>query len=138
AAMQSFQWPGNVRQLENICRWLTVMASSSEILIDDLPDEIVFGKAKPANVTPNANDLAPSVQLNQTTAHQSWQDAFKAWADDALQSHHMQALQEVQVEFEQILIETALKHTHGHKQDAAKLLGWGRNTITRKLKEIER
>lgn len=114
-------WPGNVRQLENICRWLTVMASGSEVLPADLPNELVSEKNK---------NLAVNTQQG------SWQEQLESWAQQALASGESDLLAMAQPEFERILLQTALTHTNGHKQDAAKLLGWGRNTLTRKLKEL--
>ncbi|MEC6816273.1 nitrogen regulation protein NR(I) [Photobacterium toruni] len=113
-------WPGNVRQLENICRWLTVMASGNEILPSDLPPEITETTA----ATPSTND-------------QHWHQGLQQWAQQALQQGETELLAEALPQFEKILLETALLHTHGHKQEAAKLLGWGRNTLTRKLKELQ-
>lgn len=113
-------WPGNVRQLENMCRWLTVMASGQEILVDDLPPEI--------NQLPESSD-SPSILGD-------WQDLLSEWADKQLQSGRNNILEEAVTSFERILLERALLHTNGHKQDAAKRLGWGRNTLTRKLKEL--
>ncbi|WP_260260161.1 nitrogen regulation protein NR(I) [Vibrio intestinalis] len=112
-------WPGNVRQLENICRWLTVMASGSEVLPNDLPDELLETKSMP------------------TQAHQaSWQNQLANWAKESLNKGDCDLLNYALPEFERILLEAALEHTNGHKQDAAKVLGWGRNTLTRKLKEL--
>ncbi len=115
----AFNWPGNVRQLQNICRWLTVMASGKEILPSDLPKEIT--------------------NINQKIAeapHLTWQQAFTEWAKMTLDQGGQELLTKTQPEFERILLEQALKHTQGNKQKAAKLLGWGRNTLTRKLKEF--
>ncbi len=108
-------WPGNVRQLENTCRWLTVMASGREILVEDLPPELRHedGSAAPSG---------------------DWRAAFRDWADRALAAGHTHLLEEAVPDFERILIETALRHTGGRKGEAAELLGWGRNTLTRKLK----
>ncbi|MEC6798667.1 nitrogen regulation protein NR(I) [Photobacterium sp. S4TG1] len=113
-------WPGNVRQLENICRWLTVMASGNEILPADLPPEI-----SETTIVPTAN-----------TEPQHWHQGLEQWAQHALQQGEADLLAEALPQFEKILLQTALQHTHGHKQEAAKLLGWGRNTLTRKLKEL--
>ena len=110
-------WPGNVRQLENTCRWLTVMASGREILVEDLPPELRQGES----------GEAPSGD---------WRAAFRDWADRALAAGHTHLLEEAVPDFERILIETALKHTGGRKGEAAELLGWGRNTLTRKLKTL--
>ncbi|GHC38230.1 nitrogen regulation protein NR(I) [Aidingimonas halophila] len=110
-------WPGNVRQLENTCRWLTVMASGREVLVDDLPPELR-----------QADD--------EEAAAGDWRAAFRDWADRALAAGHTHLLEEAVPDFERILIETALKHTGGRKGEAAELLGWGRNTLTRKVKVL--
>ncbi|WP_194439663.1 nitrogen regulation protein NR(I) [Vibrio fluminensis] len=117
--LAQLDWPGNVRQLENICRWLTVMASGSEVLPNDLPAELL--ESKPVTA---ANGEA------------NWQLQLTQWAKRALASGETEILNAAQPEFERILLEVALEHTNGHKQDAAKVLGWGRNTLTRKLKEL--
>ncbi|MBX2809649.1 MAG: nitrogen regulation protein NR(I) [Cellvibrionaceae bacterium] len=110
-------WPGNVRQLENTCRWITVMASGREILIEDLPPELL----ERTDPTPIADN---------------WEAALCKWADQALSRGQTHILNEATPAFERGLIEVALKHTSGRKRDAAELLGWGRNTLTRKLKEL--
>ncbi|MCK6263336.1 nitrogen regulation protein NR(I) [Vibrio sp. ZSDE26] len=117
--LNNLEWPGNVRQLENICRWLTVMASGNEILPNDLPTELL--------------DEKPVAALNEG---ENWQALLAYWAKQALSSGETELLTFAQPEFERILLEAALDHTNGHKQDAAKVLGWGRNTLTRKLKEL--
>lgn len=115
-------WPGNVRQLENSCRWLTVMASGKQVLLSDLPPELTS---------------APKVIVSSTTGgQQSWQDALAAWVSQKLNAGEENILAEAGPEFEKIVLQQALHYTHGHKQDAAKRLGWGRNTLTRKLKEL--
>jgi two-component system nitrogen regulation response regulator GlnG len=116
--LEQCEWPGNVRQLENICRFLTVMASGKEILMSDLPSELTV---KPLSVK---------------NSHDSWQDNLKTWLDKELSSGKSNIIEQVLPEFEKILLESALKYTRGHKQEAAKRLGWGRNTLTRKLKEL--
>ena len=113
-------WPGNVRQLENMCRWLTVMASGQEVLPHDLPPEI---------------HQQPLVAENSSKGN-DWQSLLANWADIQLQSGQNNILDDAMLSFERILLERALHYTHGHKQDAAKRLGWGRNTLTRKLKEL--
>jgi len=112
-------WPGNVRQLENTCRWLTVMASPREISVADLPPDLL-------------DDDAP------LAADNSWQQMLAAWAYERLQtaSAEQPVLEEAVPIFERTLIEAALERTSGRKRDAAVLLGWGRNTLTRKLKEL--
>lgn len=110
-------WPGNVRQLENTCRWITVMASGREVHIQDLPPELME----------HSREVEPSGD---------WNKALRHWADQALARGQSDILSEAVPIFERALIETALKHTAGRKRDAANLLGWGRNTLTRKLKEL--
>jgi two-component system nitrogen regulation response regulator GlnG len=114
-------WPGNVRQLENTCRWLTVMASGQEILPNDLPPELTSTHAD-AKATALTGD---------------WTVLLAGWADEQLLAGHKDILDTAQIDFERVLLHCALKHTHGHKQEAAKRLGWGRNTLTRKLKELD-
>ncbi len=116
--LRKSQWPGNVRQLENICRFLTVMASGQEILQEDLPSELT---QKPVQITSQSS---------------SWQGALSDWMDQELAQGGSAILDTAQPEFEKIMLERALLFTQGHKQDAAKKLGWGRNTLTRKLKEL--
>lgn len=114
-------WPGNVRQLENTCRWITVMASGREIHLEDLPPELLNQSS-----TPNA-----SVSDNG-----DWQHSLKRWADQELSLGKKKLLDTAVPIFEKLMIEIALKHTHGRKRDAAVLLGWGRNTLTRKMNEL--
>ena len=111
-------WPGNVRQLENTCRWLTVMASGREVMVSDLPPE-----------------LLASVETKETGAN--WESALRNWADQELAKGNRALLDKAVPAFERIMIETALKHTAGRRRDASELLGWGRNTLTRKIKELE-
>jgi two-component system, NtrC family, nitrogen regulation response regulator GlnG len=115
--LRSLSWPGNVRQLENTCRWITVMASGREVHLEDLPPELLDRK-------------------EGTATADGWENALRHWADQALARGQQDILSEAVPTFERSLIETALKHTGGHKREAAKLLGWGRNTLTRKLKEL--
>jgi two-component system nitrogen regulation response regulator GlnG len=118
AALQSLDWPGNVRQLENTARWLTVMASGQQIHVDDLPPELL-----------HTQDAAP-------TRGGDWRSGLRSWARESLRQGRQRILDEAMPAFETILIEAALEHTGGRRQDAAKLLGWGRNTLTRKIKEL--
>ena len=117
--LSNLDWPGNVRQLENTCRWLTVMAAGHDILLDDLP-----------------TDLIESGDGSIPMEDQNWPEALKRWAEQQLLQGEKQLLDIAMPEFEQTMIRTAIKHTGGRKQDAAKLLGWGRNTLTRKIKEL--
>lgn len=112
----SADWPGNVRQLQNTCRWLTVMAPSQLIEISDLPDELQ--------------------QHTATIKHDDWQQQLKQQLQAQLAAGHTEVLAQLLPQLEQLALELALEHTQGHKQQAAALLGWGRNTLTRKLKEL--
>lgn len=111
-------WAGNVRQLENVCRWITVMASGQRVHIDDLPPDI-------------KNQLAPAPDQAQ-----DWESALKAMVATRLVAGQTNLLAEIGSRFERVMITTVLAHTAGRKQDAAALLGWGRNTLTRKMKEL--
>lgn len=112
----SLAWPGNVRQLENFCRWVTVMASSREVMLSDLPPEFSEQQAESGNG--------------------SWTAGLQSWADQQLSMGNSGILDEATPMFERTLIDIALKHTGGRRQEAAALLGWGRNTLTRKIKEL--
>ncbi len=111
-------WPGNVRQLENTCRWITVMASGREVHLTDLPPE-----------------LRQQPQIRQTEA-QDWHSMLRGWANSEFSQGGEQLLEQALPEFERVMIEAALEHSHGRKRDASILLGWGRNTLTRKMKEL--
>lgn len=114
--LMALPWPGNVRQLENLCRWLTVMASGTEVHVVDLPPDL--RKAD----TSGAADI-------------SWESALAAWATTRLGAGDDAIAETANARFEQIMIAVALEHSGGRRQDAAKRLGWGRNTLTRKIKE---
>ena len=115
-ALGEFNWPGNVRQLENVCRWITVMASGQTVSTDQLPPEL---RPEP--------DAAKD---------DSWQSQLRILAARKLRHNETDLLADLGRSFERILLEAAMEHTGGHKQEAAKHLGWGRNTLARKLKEL--
>lgn len=115
--LTGLSWPGNVRQLENFCSWITVMAPGSEVFINDLPEEFL----KPEN---------------QKGISGNWAQTLKNWADQELSLGHTGILQQATPIFEKCMIEVALKHSGGRKRDASELLGWGRNTLTRKIQEL--
>jgi len=117
AILEAYSWPGNVRELVNLCRRMSVLAPGSEIHAEDLPAEIVGAKA--------------------ATNDDAWSERLARWAESESQRADAPPLLDTAMpEFERTLIRIALKHTAGHRQEAAKLLGWGRNTLTRKLKEL--
>ena len=115
--MMAFSWPGNVRQLENICRWITVMAPAVNVSLEDLPKEVLSAQ--------------PTSQNNK------WEALLAKTVQQQLNLGHKDVLSDLRKRFESVLLNVALEHTGGHRQNAAKLLGWGRNTLTRKLKEID-
>jgi two-component system nitrogen regulation response regulator GlnG len=117
AYLNSLPWPGNVRQLENFCRWVTVMASGAEIHLEDLPPELRGGAEGPA-------------------ATDDWEDVLRKWVESNLLQGETRLLGEAVPRFERIMIEEALRKSGGRRQDAARLLGWGRNTLTRKIKAL--
>ncbi|WP_299870919.1 nitrogen regulation protein NR(I) [uncultured Cocleimonas sp.] len=114
--LQTLDWPGNVRQLENVSRWLTVMAAGHEITMEDLPQ-----------------DLKQSEEQNE----RNWEALLYQNMLHRLNRGDSRILDEVTPKFETIALNAALQKTGGRKKDAAELLGWGRNTLTRKLKELD-
>ena len=116
--LMALNWPGNVRQLENTCRWLQVMASSRTILIEDLPPELREGE--------------------ESSGGSDWEGSLARWANQFLEKPETLPLLDTAVpKFERIMINAALRKTGGRKKDAAELLGWGRNTLTRKMQELQ-
>ena len=116
-ALVTFDWPGNVRQLVNACRRLTVTAPGREIRAEDIPPDL------------------GGVPVGQTTNHDGTAK-LSHWAEQELDAGTQRLLDQAVPEVERILIRVALRKADGLKQDAAKLLGWGRNTLTRKMKEL--
>ncbi len=116
AIMSGYHWPGNIRQLQNVCRWVTVMAPDREIHAGDLPPELV-GTSVP-------------------DATSDWESSFKQWVEGCFARGESGLLQRAVPAFERIMIQAALNKTGGRRQDAARLLGWGRNTLTRKISEL--
>ncbi|MCW8917318.1 MAG: nitrogen regulation protein NR(I) [Gammaproteobacteria bacterium] len=117
AFLCTLDWPGNVRQLENTCRWLTVMSPGQEIHLEDLPPELRESSYRGADGS-------------------DWLTPLRHWAEQRLNSGASAILEESVPQFERLMIEVALRKSGGHRQEAAKLLGWGRNTITRKISEL--
>ncbi|MFZ5466075.1 MAG: nitrogen regulation protein NR(I) [Pseudomonadota bacterium] len=130
ALLERYDWPGNVRQLENTCRWLTVMASGREVLPSDLPPEILRTGGQPLAVAGEARAVLPA------QAPEAWPVLLRRWADARLEAGQRDLLDEAMPMFERVMIESAMAQTRGLKQDAALLLGWGRNTLARKMKEL--
>jgi two-component system nitrogen regulation response regulator GlnG len=116
--LSQLPWPGNVRQLENTCRWITVMAPGQTVRVDDLPPELREQAGKATEATGN------------------WETGLRRMIEQRLARGDSNILESLAPDFERILLEAALAHTGGRRQEAAKKLGWGRNTLTRKLKEL--
>jgi two-component system nitrogen regulation response regulator GlnG len=140
--------PGNVRQLENLCNWITVMAPGQTVEVKDLPRDLTHGA--PFDAVPLADgaavQVAPAAQghapangahaANGAAAPDGWVGLLELQAASMLSAGQVEVMEVLGRQFESALIKTALKHTHGRKNDAAIRLGIGRNTITRKIAEL--
>ena len=115
--LTAVSWSGNVRQLENVCHWLTVMAPGQSVDVADLPPELKEESAK-------------------TSTESSWQEALAAEVADALNRGEQNLLDARTKDFERVMITKALQHTDGRRIEAANQLGMGRNTLTRKIQEL--
>jgi len=115
-SMEKYDWPGNVRQLENVCYWLTLMSPSQNIKVQDLPNEVKNFET---------SDLPAS----------SWEEGLQNWLKNVSMNIDS-GLSEIAIsKIEKMLIKTALERSNGKKNDAAQILGWGRNTLSKKMKE---
>jgi len=147
-----FDFPGNVRQLENLCHWVTVMAPSQVIDVKDLPPEIL-GQASPAipsvpsahSVLLNASvgaDLPSHVPIAphwaaQSSSQMPWELGLQAEAAALLREDRQDVWDVLSQRFEGVLIQAALTATRGRRIEAAVKLGIGRNTITRKIQDLK-
>ena len=127
--LKRFPFPGNVRQLENLCNWLVVMAPSQHIRVTDLPEEISRGEAGKIHKNSEVS--------SEETLGGSWEELLKAEVKEMLKSQSPDLMKQLSDTFESIVIGTALEYTHGRRVDAATRLGIGRNTITRKIAELK-
>jgi two-component system, NtrC family, nitrogen regulation response regulator GlnG len=162
--LSGLELPGNVRQLENLCNWITVMAPGQTVEVKDLPHELTHGQEfKPSAMiapapmppvaqpqvfvpqedAPNVNALsgAPTYLVSPAPsgngiADKDWISLLETEAAQMLAAGRPEVMDALGRQFESALIKTALKHTHGRKNDAAVRLGIGRNTITRKIHEL--
>lgn len=114
--VSSLSWPGNVRQLQNTAHWLTVMSGGTELEVDDMPAQV--------------RDEPGTVEVD-------WESGLRQWANRQLNEGTTDLLGMAQPAVERILIKCALNKTQDRRQEAARLIGWGRNTLTRKIKELE-
>ena len=116
--LTAVNWSGNVRQLENVCHWLTVMAPGQNVDVVDLPPEL-------------KEDTSKTITAN------SWQEALAQEVSDALNRGEQNLLEPRTKDFERVMIMKALQHTDGRRIEAANQLGMGRNTLTRKIQELD-
>ncbi|GAC1633520.1 MAG: hypothetical protein NVS9B10_28890 [Nevskia sp.] len=136
AALQAYDWHGNVRQLENACRWLTVMAPGQDVHLEDLPPEL-RGRVASAEAAVAAAPAAEVLPAPAGAARSDdWSEVLRAWATARFAAGDEDLLGTAGPAFERTLIEVALAACKGQRQEAARRLGWGRNTLTRKIKEL--
>ena len=145
--LMSFAFPGNVRQLENICHWLTVMAPAQLVEPKDLPPEVGAGLSEPAAPAPSLQaqpastsavmpQAAVAIAMPSVLPAGGWESGLEAEALQLLASGHHDVWEQLTKRFESKLILTALQNTRGRRIEAAQKLGIGRNTITRKIQEL--
>lgn len=127
--LKRFPFPGNVRQLENLCNWLVVMAPSQHIRVTDLPEEVRNGEAEKVHKNGEVSGSTP--------AGGSWEELLEGEVKEMLKNQSPDLMKQLADTFESIVIGTALEYTHGRRVDAATRLGIGRNTITRKIAELK-
>jgi two-component system nitrogen regulation response regulator GlnG len=144
--LSGLELPGNVRQLENLCNWITVMAPGQTVEIKDLPRDLTQGT--PVEAVPPADGTAvqPATAMmggaggaagpSAAALPDGWVGLLELQAASMLSAGQVEVMEVLGKQFESALIKTALKHTHGRKNDAAIRLGIGRNTITRKIAEL--
>lgn len=148
AHISQLGFPGNVRQLENLCHWLTVMAPAQTIEVKDLPDDLVprtvvaVEKPLASPLDISSSLVTPSVVLPINTAvavsgvAQPWERALESEAKQLLESREPEVFDALMRRFERAVIGAALDVTRGRKVEAAERLGIGRNTITRKVQDL--
>lgn len=110
-----YDWPGNIRELQNICKYLTIMSSGSEVTLEDLPKELL-----------NEVDELENIK--------SWEDILELWILKSYNNKSINISKDIDIAYEKILIKSSLKLSNGNKTEAARILGWGRNTISNKIK----
>jgi len=118
--LSNLQWPGNVRQLRSLCTWLTIMAPDKTVHMEDLPLEL----------------RNPEERMQLVAEGDDWETPLRQWAEAFLLSGEEGLHTAAEPLFERVLIEEALKKSQNHRQKAARLLGWGRNTLTRKTQAL--
>ncbi len=117
-------WPGNVRQIRSLCTWVTIMAPGKTVSLEDMPLDL-------------QNNTQAIYSGDNTPVGDDWQASLQKWADTYLQSGKEGLHTAAEPLFERVLIESAMKSSLNLRQKAAKLLGWGRNTLTRKTQNLD-
>ena len=115
--LSTYDWPGNVRQLENVCYWLTLMTPTQNVKVQDMPSEI---KDHEVIDLPSSN----------------WEEGLTGWINNNAANLKTGLSDVVNSKVEKMLIRSALEKSDGKKNEAAILLGWGRNTLAKKMKEL--
>ena len=115
-ALSQYDWPGNVRQLENTCYWIALMAPTQNVKLEDLPGEII------------------STEQSPQSQDDGWKSGFSQWLGEIYKSNSENMLEIIEPTLDKVMIDFALEKTGGKKQEAAKVLGLGRNTLTKKIK----
>jgi len=128
AYLTGLAWPGNVRQIENTCRWLTVMAAGREIRTGDLPPDL-----RALEAGGGERGFGEAAAEAPSAPGGDWEHALARWAEAQLEAGGTRLMDDAGPRFERALIDVALRHSNGLRHEAARLLGWGRNTLTRKL-----
>src|SRR5450830_1455180 len=145
--LSQLELPGNVRQLENLCNWITVMAPGQTVEVKDLPQDLVEERSNTFQAVPTQMAAAPVMHAPEVAgsvagfdgdagAERNWISLLEVEAAQMLSEERPEVMDILGRQFEAALIKIALKHTHGRKNDAAVRLGIGRNTITRKIQEL--
>ena len=116
---QKYYWPGNIRELQNVCKYLSIMIKGNKVLAEDLPKEI----------------LEPATQVTET---KNWSSVLEAWILNEYDNNSLDISKSINDIFEDTLIKSALRLSKGNKTEAAKILGWGRNTISNKIKSLKK
>jgi two-component system nitrogen regulation response regulator GlnG len=113
-----YEWPGNIRELQNVCKYLSIMSIDKEITTEDLPKDLL-----------DVNSLV----IND----KNWSDFLETWILSEFNKNSINISKDIDSIYESVLIKSSLKLSNGNKTEAAKILGWGRNTITNKIKNLE-
>ena len=116
---QKYYWPGNIRELQNVCKYLSIMIQGNKVLAEDLPKEI----------------LEPTTEVAET---KNWSSVLEAWILNEYDNKSLDISKNINDIFEDTLIKSALRLSKGNKTEAAKILGWGRNTISNKIKSLKK